>query len=147
MTEHRCEAKTTKGRRCNQKATDCVKVSDGMEYRVCKRHQRNFEKYPGITKPDSTNMNTLNKTAPITKKPILNTKEVLDFAEDATQDSSRSKKKSQKVLGYKSGMVPEGDVRLTANIRGDLHLRLKVEAAQRRTTIGELIEALVEKYL
>jgi len=47
----------------------------------------------------------------------------------------------------KSGMVPEGDVRLTANIRGDLHLRLKIEAAQRRTTIGELIEELIDKYI
>jgi len=38
-------------------------------------------------------------------------------------------------------------VRLTANIRGDLHLKLKMEAAKRRTTIGELIEALVERHL
>ncbi len=29
----------------------------------------------------------------------------------------------------------------------DLHLRLKIEVAQRRTTIGELIEELVEKYI
>ena len=46
-----------------------------------------------------------------------------------------------------SGLVPEGDVRLTANIREDLHLRLKIAAATQRTTIGELIEQLVEKYL
>jgi len=46
-----------------------------------------------------------------------------------------------------SGQVPEGDVRLTANIRDDLHLKLKIAAARRRTTIGELIEELVEKYL
>lgn len=45
------------------------------------------------------------------------------------------------------GAVPEGDVRLTANIRQDLHLKLKIAAATRRTTIGELIEELVEKYL
>jgi hypothetical protein len=43
--------------------------------------------------------------------------------------------------------VPEGDVRLTANIREDLHLKLKIVAATRRTTIGELIEELVERYL
>ena len=43
--------------------------------------------------------------------------------------------------------VPEGDVRLTANIRQDLHLKLKIAAATRRTTIGELIEELVERYL
>ncbi len=46
-----------------------------------------------------------------------------------------------------SGQIPEGDVRLTANIRQDLHLKLKIAAAHRRTTIGELIEELVEKYL
>lgn len=46
-----------------------------------------------------------------------------------------------------SGQVPEGDVRLTANIREDLHLKLKIAAARRRTTIGELIEEFVETYL
>lgn len=46
-----------------------------------------------------------------------------------------------------SGQVPPGDVRLTANIREDLHLRLKITAAKRRTTIGELIEELVEVQL
>ena len=46
-----------------------------------------------------------------------------------------------------SGLVPEGDVRLTANIREDLHLRLKIAAARQRTTIGELIESMVEKYI
>lgn len=46
-----------------------------------------------------------------------------------------------------SGLVPAGDVRLTANIREDLHLLLKITAAKRRTTIGELIEELVENHL
>ena len=46
-----------------------------------------------------------------------------------------------------SGKVPEGDVRLTANIREDLHLKLKIAAARRRTTIGELLEEMVEKYI
>ena len=46
-----------------------------------------------------------------------------------------------------SGQVPEGDVRLTANIREDLHLKLKIAAARRRTTIGELLEEMVEKYI
>ncbi len=46
-----------------------------------------------------------------------------------------------------SGQVPDGDVRLTANIRDDLHLKLKITAARRRTTIGELIEELVENFL
>ena len=46
-----------------------------------------------------------------------------------------------------AGPVPEGDVRLTANIREDLHLKLKIVAATRRTTIGELIEDLVQRHL
>lgn len=54
---------------------------------------------------------------------------------------ARSRKKP-KPAGL-SGQVPDGDVRLTANIRQDLHLRLKIEAAHRRITIGELVEELI----
>ncbi|OIR07166.1 hypothetical protein GALL_107550 [mine drainage metagenome] len=36
---------------------------------------------------------------------------------------------------------------MTANIRTDLHVKLKIVAAERRTTIGELIEELVERNL
>ena len=45
------------------------------------------------------------------------------------------------------GGAPAGDVRLTVNIREDLHLKLKIMAAKRRTTIGELLEGLVEQHL
>lgn len=48
------------------------------------------------------------------------------------------RKGAQKKVPVKalSGLVPEGDVRLTANIRQDLHLKLKIASAYRRTTIG-----------
>lgn len=46
-----------------------------------------------------------------------------------------------------SGFVPDGDVRLTANIRQDLHLKLKIAAANRRMTIGEIIENLIENHV
>ena len=46
-----------------------------------------------------------------------------------------------------SGLVPLGDVRLTANVRQDLHLKLKIASAHRRTTIGEIIEELIEMHL
>lgn len=46
----------------------------------------------------------------------------------------------------RSGQLPAGDVRLTANIRADLHLKLKIRAAQERTTMGELIEAWIERW-
>ena len=49
-------------------------------------------------------------------------------------------------IGQRSGLVPEGDVRLTCNVRGDLHLKLKIRAATERTTIGELIERWVETW-
>lgn len=45
--------------------------------------------------------------------------------------------------GQKSGLVPAGDVRLTVNIRDDLHQALKIRAVQERTTVGDLIEAWV----
>ncbi len=64
-----------------------------------------------------------------------------------TTQKSRSKKKGTESVRPTSGQVPEGDVRLTANIREDLHLKLKIAAAQKRTTIGELIEMLVAKHL
>jgi hypothetical protein len=43
-----------------------------------------------------------------------------------------------------SGLVPAGDVRLTANIRADLHMKLKIRAVERRTTVGELVEQWIE---
>lgn len=61
--------------------------------------------------------------------------------------ASKGKKVRQKSTRGLSGLVPEGDVRLTANIREDLHLKLKIAAARQRTTIGELIEQMVEKYV
>jgi hypothetical protein len=41
-----------------------------------------------------------------------------------------------------SGLMPDGG--LTANIREDLHLKLKVKAAHERTTIGEILEEQLE---
>jgi hypothetical protein len=76
------------------------------------------------------------KTRSTLSKPVLPTGEVLKFAEARTKATATDT--------GKSGLVPEGDVRLTANIRGDLHLKLKIRAAQERTTVGELIEGWIE---
>lgn len=88
------------------------------------------------------------------KKPVLNTAQALQFATGATQASSakeagrrRGRKPAQKATEPRSGQVPLEDVRLTANIRKELHLKLKIAAANRSTTIGELIEELVAKHL
>ena len=87
------------------------------------------------------------KTATSTlKKPLLIADAARAFAEgpmsaQAGAGRGRGAARSKIALaGQKSGLVPEGDVRLTANIRADLHLALKIRAAQGRTTVGELIE-------
>lgn len=49
--------------------------------------------------------------------------------------------------GARAGSIPAGDCRLVANIRQDLHHRLKLVAADRRTTIGELIEGMIAQCL
>ena len=54
-----------------------------------------------------------------------------------------AKKKTKKKS--KSGQVPEGDVRLVANIRKDLHKRLKHAAVDKEVTLGELLEELINK--
>lgn len=90
-------------------------------------------------------------------KPQLNISEAIAFATEQPINKNTSKGKDEaKIIsrsalniGKKqvSGLVPEDDVRLTANIRKDLHLKLKIKAAEERTTIGELIEELIEKHL
>ena len=47
----------------------------------------------------------------------------------------------------KSGQVPQGDVRLTLNVREELHLKLKMAGAMTRTTMGQLVEQLIEEKL
>jgi hypothetical protein len=92
-------------------------------------------------------------------KPTLNVDAALAFASGdhkpakaasrETPSSSHRKTPATALEPGKSlsGLVPEGDVRLTANIREDLHLKLKIAAATRRTTIGELLEELIESHL
>lgn len=95
-------------------------------------------------------------------KPAISKKKALEFAEGstaATGDTERpgqgkgkkaASSASQGLVerpGGTSGKVPQGDVRLTANIRQDLHLRLKIAAAEQRTTIGELLEEMIEERL
>lgn len=55
--------------------------------------------------------------------------------------------RSKPVSKSLSGLVPKNDVRLTANIRQDLHMRVKIKAAKDRTTIGEVVEQLIENHV
>jgi hypothetical protein len=88
-------------------------------------------------------------------KSDINAEEALHFAAVDTSikagkpiaSQSKVVQKSIQEFDSKSGLVPEGDVRLTANIRADLHMKLKMKAVQDRTTIGELIEVLIEDHL
>jgi hypothetical protein len=62
-------------------------------------------------------------------------------------DKGNTRKVAQNGLKQVSGLVPAGDVRLTANINKELHLKLKIYAAQHGTTIGDVLEQLLKKYL
>lgn len=43
--------------------------------------------------------------------------------------------------------APEGDVRLTLNVREELHQKLKVASVMTRTTMGQLVEQLIAQKL
>ena len=47
----------------------------------------------------------------------------------------------------KSGQVPVGDVRLTLNVREELHRHLKMASAMTGTTMGQLVEQLIAEKL
>lgn len=63
------------------------------------------------------------------------------------KEIQRSAERTKTNVRQLSGLVPQGDVRLTANISEEHHIKLKVAAATQRTTIGELIERLIDKSL
>ncbi len=87
--------------------------------------------------------------APETSTPAVPSPQPAESILRSDKAKSRAKGRKKAPTPARSGgrAVPEGDVRLTANIREDLHLRLKIAAARRRTTIGELIEQWVEENL
>ena len=70
-------------------------------------------------------------------KPTLNTSQALKFATE-----SKSAKTNE---SNKSFFSPKGDKRLTINIREDLHKKIKFAALDQDTTVGEIIEKLIEK--
>ncbi len=68
------------------------------------------------------------------KKPTLNTEAALNFAEQKPTETKQT-------TGNK---VPLGDVRLTANISKAHHHKLKLSALRSHTTMGDLIERLID---
>ena len=103
------------------------------------------------------------KQAATLKKPSLDTAGALRFAaqeapQAAVKASARGRARQASAgpqdaagAGSKAAkrafFAPEGDRRLTINLRQDLHKRLKLMAVEQETTIGEIIEALVERNL
>jgi hypothetical protein len=53
----------------------------------------------------------------------------------------------RKIRGGKSGLVPEGYTRLTANIPTELHTKLKVKAATEGRSVVDILETLLAKHL
>jgi hypothetical protein len=100
-------------------------------------------------------VSTVDMQEVIAKKGERLAKQRADPGKDTGKPTSRQAKRQEatrpaprgQLPKVMPGAVPDGDVRLTANIRQDLHLKLKIAAATRRTTIGELLENLVEQYL
>lgn len=93
------------------------------------------------------------KSAQITK-PNLKAQQALAFASEEAETVNQAeppkpaKKKPLKASQKKRVFnAPEGDKRLTINIKEDLHKKLKIAAIERDMTAGELIEALIEKHL
>ena len=71
------------------------------------------------------------------RKPKL--EEALDFAEEQ-KPAKKPKNKTSK-----SGQIPDGDMRLVANIDIDLHTRLKTHASRNRTTIRAVLEQWIKE--
>ena len=77
------------------------------------------------------------------KKPAPPSAAVLRFA----QGRQERRLKSAADLSRPSNFPPAGSVRLTINLRKDLHLRLKVASARQSETIGLILETLIEKHV
>lgn len=71
---------------------------------------------------------------PSITKPVIDADAVHAFAEGSPRQVSKQP-------------VPDGDVRLNANVRRGLHLRIKIEAARQGKSIGQLIEELIDKHI
>lgn len=47
----------------------------------------------------------------------------------------------------KSFHAPDGDVRLTVNMKSELHQKLRIASAMTRVTMGQLVEQLIKERL
>ncbi len=96
------------------------------------------------------------KQATITK-PQLDISQALRFAtgsdksENAGDSIGKTKKTAQKGSNKNNNtrvfFAPNGDKRLTINLKAEIHKKLKIAAIEKEITAGEIIEQLLEKYL
>lgn len=75
------------------------------------------------------------KKIPSIRKPTLD--KVQDFAKTGGKKSNKER------VFY----APQGDKRLTINLREDLHKKLRLAALEKGTTAGDIIEGLLDKHL
>ena len=90
-------------------------------------------------------------------KPALNIPEALAFATEQPRTEKLVKGKGKgKIIAHTAlnetnkariFFAPEGDKRLTINLKVDLHKKLKIAAIEKDITAGEIIEQLLERYL
>jgi hypothetical protein len=83
------------------------------------------------------------------KKPLLDTSTALAFANgnNAGKQLKKIAKDEPADKQARAFFAPEGDKRLTINIKDELHRKLKIAAIERDSTAGEIIEKLIENYL
>jgi hypothetical protein len=85
------------------------------------------------------------KQTKLARKPMLS--EVAAFAEGRSAGKGKKDAAVAADTSPASRFPPSGDIRLTVNLRGDLHMRLKMEAVKRRSTVGEILEELVQQHV
>ena len=64
-------------------------------------------------------------------KPKVPAATIQAFAEGAGKATTKSAKKIAPPGQTTAGMVPDGDIRLTVNVRADIHQRLKMGSPQK----------------
>jgi len=75
-------------------------------------------------------------------KPSLAT--VTTFAEQGGNDL---RDQTVRLLrSIRGGHAPAGDVRLTINIKQELHRKLKIKAIEENTTVGRMVEAWIQSW-
>ena len=74
-------------------------------------------------------------------KPSLAT--VTTFAEGGNELKDQTARLLRSIRG---SHAPAGDVRLTINIKQELHRKLKIKAIEENTTVGRMVESWIQSW-